>query len=148
MHYILKITIMKKTLTIIAISLASMVCTAQLNAQNKLTVKIDGIETIKGSILISLFNSADTFMKKSITGKKTEVTGKTVIISFKDIPNGEYAITLFQDENDNRKLDTGIFGIPKEKYGFSNNAKATMGPPKYSACKFEVKEDTTIDIKL
>ncbi len=139
---------MKKTLTIIAISLASMVCTAQLNAQNKLTVKIDGIETIKGSILISLFNSADTFMKKSITGKKTEVTGKTVIISFKDIPNGEYAITLFQDENDNRKLDTGIFGIPKEKYGFSNNAKATMGPPKYSACKFEVKEDTTIDIKL
>ncbi len=148
MHYILKITIMKKTLTIIAISLASMVCTSQLNAQNKLTVKIDGIETIKGSILISLFNSADTFMKKSITGKKIEVTGKTVIISFKDIPNGEYAITLFQDENDNRKLDTGIFGIPKEKYGFSNNAKATMGPPKYSACKFEVKEDTTIDIKL
>ncbi len=139
---------MKKTLTIIAISLASMVCTSQLNAQNKLTVKIDGIETIKGSILISLFNSADTFMKKSITGKKIEVTGKTVIISFKDIPNGEYAITLFQDENDNRKLDTGIFGIPKEKYGFSNNAKATMGPPKYSACKFEVKEDTTIDIKL
>ena len=29
-----------------------------------------------------------------------------------------------------------FFGIPKEAYGCSNNAKGFMGPPKYEDAKF------------
>lgn len=41
----------------------------------------------------------------------------------------------------------GSFG-PTEKYGFSNNAKGVMSPPKFEDCKFSVEEDTEISITV
>ena len=44
-------------------------------------------------------------------------------ISIKDfpyrigLPEGEYAISLFHDENENKELDTNFIGIPKEAFG-------------------------------
>ena len=42
--------------------------------------------------------------------------------------------------NNNNKLDTNLFGIPKEPYGFSNNARSKWGPPKYEIAKFELNQ--------
>lgn len=138
---------MKKTLFIIAV-LLGVVCSSQLNAQNTLKVTITGVKKTTGTVLVSLFDSPATFMKKSLDNKNVAVKGDTVEVIFNDLPAGEYAVTLFHDENDNGKMDTGQYGIPIEAYGFSNNAKATYGPPRYDACKFEVKEDTSIAIQL
>src|SRR5438552_3406736 len=49
---------------------------------------------------------------------------------------GVYAVACFHDENGNGKLDTGLFGIPKEATAASNDAKGTMGPPKFNDAKF------------
>ncbi|MDR1437149.1 MAG: DUF2141 domain-containing protein, partial [Candidatus Symbiothrix sp.] len=59
-----------------------------------------------------------------------------------------YAVSIFHDENDNGKLDTGVFGIPKERTGNSNNARGSYGPPKFDDCKFTVSGDTEIYITL
>jgi uncharacterized protein (DUF2141 family) len=65
-----------------------------------------------------------------------------------NIAPGKYAVSLFLDENSNGKLDTGAFGIPTEKTGFSNNAQGTYGPPKFDDCQFTVDDDTVIYITL
>jgi uncharacterized protein (DUF2141 family) len=39
------------------------------------------------------------------------------VLSF-HIKPGKYAIAVIHDENCNGKLDTNMFGIPKEGYGF------------------------------
>ncbi|MDR2086592.1 MAG: DUF2141 domain-containing protein, partial [Dysgonamonadaceae bacterium] len=62
--------------------------------------------------------------------------------------HGDYAVSIFHDENDNYKLDTGMFGIPVEKTGFSNNAKGVMGPPKFKDCVVKIEEDLVIYISL
>jgi len=49
---------------------------------------------------------------------------------------GVYAVACFHDENGNGKLDTGLFGIPQEGTAASNDAKGTMGPPKFNDAKF------------
>ena len=36
----------------------------------------------------------------------------------------------------NGKLDTNALGIPKEGYGFSNQAKAWFGAPSFAAASF------------
>ena len=46
--------------------------------------------------------------------------------------------------NNNKKMDTNFFGIPKEPIGISNDATGFMGPPKYKNAKFKVF--TTIKI--
>jgi uncharacterized protein (DUF2141 family) len=66
----------------------------------------------------------------------------------KDIPPGEYAISAFHDANDNKKMDTNLFGIPKEPIGISNNATGFMGPPKYNDAKFTVNKNTTLAITI
>lgn len=107
-------------------------------AKAQLTVKIYGVKNSNGKILIALYNSESSFMKesKAIQSAKVEVVEKKSQATFKSLKAGYYAISLFHDENDNEELDTNFLGIPKEDYGFSNNARGTFGPPTYSESKF------------
>jgi uncharacterized protein (DUF2141 family) len=43
-------------------------------------------------------------------------------------------------------LDTNFIGIPKENFACSNNAKGTMGPPKYEDAKFDLNKDSKLEI--
>lgn len=52
------------------------------------------------------------------------------------VPPGDYAIAVFHDENGNGRLDTGIFGIPTEGTGASNDARGTFGPPSFADARF------------
>ena len=64
--------------------------------------------------------------------------GKMIIIIQKLSSKG---ISAFHDENDNKKMDTNVFGNPKEPAGCSNGEKEFMGPPKYKDAKFSISAD-------
>ena len=87
-------------------------------------------------------------MKKPAYGFRVEVKDTLVTVPCKGLPSGAYAISVFQDANGNGVLDTGSFGRPTEKFGFSNNAEGVMGPPAYKKCVFEFKQDAEILILL
>ena len=60
-----------------------------------------------------------------------------------------FAISVIHDMNGNGKLDTNLFRIPKEPYGFSNNAGATFGPPKFEAAAFVFNSnEQSVEIRL
>jgi len=61
----------------------------------------------------------------------------TTSISIPDIPYGKYAIMIFQDMNDNKKLDKGFLGIPCEPVAFSNDFHPLFGPPRWKDCEFD-----------
>lgn len=134
---------MKTNLIFLFLVFASVIGSAQT-----LTLKVEGIENVKGNLLVGIYNSEESFMKKPVFGVKVEVTDTTLSIPCLGLPAGTYAISLFQDENGNGILDTGSFDRPTEKFGFSNNAEGIMGAPAYKKCRFEWKEDTTIVIRL
>jgi uncharacterized protein (DUF2141 family) len=119
-----------------------------LFAQHKVEVTIRGIEEIKGSILVAVYNSEDSFMKKHITSRKIKITGSEVTLVFENVKADNYAITTFHDENDNDKLDTNFMGIPKELYGFSNDAKGSFGPPSFEKAKVKVDGDKKLVINI
>jgi uncharacterized protein (DUF2141 family) len=56
---------------------------------------------------------------------------------FLDIPPGTYALAVIHDEDMNGKLDTNWLGVPTEGYGFSNDAKAWLSAPAFSAASFQ-----------
>ena len=133
---------MKKSLFMLALLAAS-----ALNAQNKLTIVIDGVEKLKGQILVGVYDSAG-FMRKPVYYGIAKANKDEVTVVIDSIAAGKYAVSLFHDENDNFKLDTGQIGIPIEKTGFSNNAKGKMGPPKFNDCAVKIEEDSVIYITL
>lgn len=129
--------------------LLAMFATSLVNAQNKLTVVVDGIEKTSGSVLIAVYDSTGFLKKPVYAGMvKVEEGQEEVAIVFENIAAGEYAVSLFHDENGNNQLDTGVYDIPTEKTGFSNNAKGKTEPPTFNACKFEMTEDHVIYITL
>ncbi|QZE14759.1 DUF2141 domain-containing protein [Halosquirtibacter laminarini] len=113
-------------------------------------MKVTGFKQYLEKLYITFYNDSETFMKKKVASYAVAVDGATVTleISSDDLPLGTYAICMFHDENGNKKLDSGLFGIPTESYGFSNNAKGFAGPPSYKQCKFQFKDNQTIEIKL
>lgn len=86
-------------------------------------------------------------MKKPLTAFRIDVKDTSLSIPCQGLPAGTYAISLFQDENGNGKLDSGAFGIPTEKFGFSNDAEGMMGPPSYAKCSFIFSGDMTLVIQ-
>lgn len=115
---------------------------------NTITITVTNFKNNQGKVMVGMYNGANTFMKKTIFSKIGEIKANTAKVVFENIPDGEYAISLYHDENSNNKLDTGWFGIPKEGYGCSNDAKGMMGPPKYEDAKFQISENKSMVIKL
>ena len=65
-----------------------------------------------------------------------------------DLPIGTYAIGVFHDVNGNNSLDTNFLGIPKEQYGFGNDATGSFGPPSFNDAAITVSKDATHTIIL
>lgn len=116
-------------------------------AQKKLTIVVDGMKSANSTLLIGLYNSDSTFLKTPVWSDAVKVAGESQEITTV-LPEGTYAISLFEDVNGNYKLDTGAMGIPVEKFGFSNNVRGQMGVPTFEQCKFVLKDDQVVRIHL
>lgn len=108
-----------------------------------LQLQIENIQEKKGAIKVAIFNSEETFLIDDAVYliNSTPVNqNNSVTIHFSEMPYGTYTAAIFHDVNDNEELDKNIFGVPKEPYGFSNNARSKWGAPKYEAAKFHLNQ--------
>ena len=107
-------------------------------ATGELVVAITGFETSEGEARIAIVNSEVNYDESNNCRQKMlPVQDKKVQYIVKDLEFGEYAVKVFHDENSNGELDTAMFGIPTEAYGFSNNAKGKFGAPAFSKVAFK-----------
>ncbi|MDR3328194.1 MAG: DUF2141 domain-containing protein [Prevotellaceae bacterium] len=120
--------------------------TGLLSAQT-LTVKVENIEHIKSNLIVKLFNNAKDFPDVHFKSQDVKITDKTMTVTFPNLPKGMYAVTVYQDINENKQLDNNFLGIPKEKYGLSNNIYKPSKPD-FKTCSFLINSDITINIKL
>lgn len=117
-------------------------------AQVAIQVEVSGLKSNKGQLMIGLYNSEKQFLKTIYKGSVAAIKDNKAKTTFSNLPKGDYAVSIFHDENSNGKLDTNFMGIPKEDYGTSNGAKGFMGPPKYKDAKFRADQDQLIRIKI
>ena len=110
---------------------------------HKLSIHISGISKIKGSLFIAVFRATDDFpvFGKQFKGIIKEVEGKSQNYNFDNLPDGEYALAIYQDVNRNKILDKNLLGIPTEIYGFSNNARRNFSAPSFQEAKFKLNKD-------
>jgi uncharacterized protein (DUF2141 family) len=113
---------------------------AFLCAQSSLTVEIVNLENNKGVVIVDIVDQNE----ESVTDQSSKIVDKKCTMAFKDLKNGMYAIRFFHDENSNEELDMNFLGIPKEGFGFSNDAMGQFGPKDFSEWLFEVSGDTKI----
>lgn len=124
-------------------SAAALVLLAAFAAQAQcpgIHVKILNIRNSVGTVACALFESAagfpEEFLKMATNVMVIKIRKDQARCDFQDIPPGTYAMAVVHDENMNGKLDTNFLGIPREGYGFSNDATGPLGAPPFSAASF------------
>lgn len=130
------------------LGLYAMLASQALSAAD-LTLAIDGYSSGTGYLMLSVYNNQEAFDSDNdalILLRQVPVE-QGHSISFHDLPEGEYAIKAFHDENATGELDRNILGIPAENYGFSGKSRK-RGPTSYEEARILLKEDTTIELNL
>jgi uncharacterized protein (DUF2141 family) len=107
--------------------------------RGRVSVVIEGVRERSGEIGVLLFDRADGFPDDSqVSVQRRVVPAKTgrVVLDFEGLPFGTYAVAVIHDLNGNRKVDTNLLGIPREGYGFSNNARSLFRAPRFHEAAF------------
>ena len=103
-------------------------------------IEILNIKNSTGTVACALFESPDGFpdeyLSKATNVMVIKIRKSQARCTFEEIPPGRHAIAVIHDENMNGLLDTNRIGVPKEGYGFSNDAKARVGAPTFDAASF------------
>lgn len=105
-------------------------------------VSVHGVRNAKGHVRVDICTEA-TFLKDCAWHGDAPAHAGTVRVLVRGVPPGRYGAQAFQDANDNGKVDQGLFGIPKEGVGFSNDAKIRLAPPKFADAAFTVGNGAT-----
>lgn len=107
-------------------------------AQVPLQLTITNLQTKTGTIYIGVYTAENEFPSERgrLKGYKFKPTALTFTTEITDLPYGEYAFALYQDVNENGKIDKNWLGIPTEPYGFSNNVRPTFKAPSFDECCF------------
>lgn len=111
-----------------------------------------------GLALIGIYDKEENFGKakvnkklnteKILTGAATEISNNKAQIKL-DVPFGSYVVSGFQDFDGNGVISGNFLGIPKEPFGFSNDAKGKFGPPKWQDAVFVFnKSNQEITLRL
>ncbi len=123
-----------------------------LHAQNSsIELTITNIRNSKGYIRYAIFDNEKHFLSTKtgfIDAGSVKAQKGSIKIKTNNIPDAFYAISVFHDENNNEKVDTNIFGIPSEGFGFSKNPTLYFGPPKFKECVIEKKSNTKLNIEI
>lgn len=135
----------------IALILGLVLTTITGNAQDSegvtVTVTIENVLSDEGKVLGSL-HTEQTFMKGAGVANQTMNASRgELTLTFKNVPNGTYALMLLHDKNENNRMDFEANGMPLENYATSG--ETTYGPPSFANSKFEVgKEDLAFRIRF
>ena len=117
-----------------------------------LKIDIIGLRNTEGVLRLSLYNDDSTFLKSQgrlASLKLMHLHAHQVRACFADLLPGMYAVTVHHDENDDGELNRNAVGLPREGYGFSNDARRPLGPPSFAQAAVTVaNEDKIIKITL
>lgn len=93
-----------------------------------------------GSIAVAVYRDAEAFRRGEgpVATRTVPRSGPATLVTFEGLGPGRYAVAAFHDTDGNGDLTLWPFGLPKEAYGFSRDARGQFGPPAFSAAAFEV----------
>ncbi len=117
----------------------------------KLSVAVSGLHSDSGVVRCGLYASADSFRKpgQETRGVVAKPNGQHATCVFSGIATGSYAVAVFHAEQNETQIEYGMFGKPKQGFGFSRNPSSTFGPPGFDAAAFSYAGgNQTLQVKL
>jgi uncharacterized protein (DUF2141 family) len=128
--------------------LMALVGTALSAQEPGIHVEILGIRNSVGAVACALFEGPEgfptQFLRFATNIMMVKVRATKATCDFAGVAPGTYALAVIHDENRDGELATNLMGMPKEGYGFSNDAKGTLGAPSFEAASFSYNGQSLI----
>ena len=117
----------------------------------EIEITVKNITSVSGDapLMVAVYERSG-FLKDGaeVIAFDTISTAPVCKIILKEVPPGEYAVAIYQDLNNNGKLNKNLLGIPKEPVGFSNNFTIQLRAPEFKNTKFLVKKQATTNVEI
>ena len=119
-------------------------------AAASLRIEVAGVGSDEGHVLVALYTDAATWTQPEGAAATAKAKAKrgTVTVDFPDLAPGTYGIALLHDADDSGDMTTNFLGIPKEAYGFGNDARGTMSAPDFEESTVEVRGETVTRVRV
>lgn len=117
---------------------------------NTIDVTVDGVRSTHGQILIALHDTAGNFPSRwsgAVATVRVPAGQRPVAATFRDVPQGTYALIAVHDEDGDGRMTKSLIGLPREGFGTSNNP-AFLGPPRFGPARFTLQGPVRISIRL
>ncbi len=139
------------------------ICAAHATAQSqeggslgeqrvRIAVSITDLENSVGSAGVALWHADEGFPEDIESALRTSyvpITDSVARVSFDGLEPGAYAVTVYNDLNNNRRFDKNWIGMPKEAWGVSNNVRPRLRAPRFEEAVFDSgAEGLTLEIRL
>jgi uncharacterized protein (DUF2141 family) len=110
-----------------------------------LVLRVVGLRSDRGAVHYAVYDSPAHFpsYEGRVAKGKADPQGDLAVVRIRGLPPGTYAVAVFHDENGNDSFDQGLFGIPLEDYGFSNDARGFFSAPSFESAAFRVQDPVT-----
>ena len=124
---------------VLLLALTAGASAANAQAAGRLSVPVSGLRSDEGVVRCGLYAGAASFPKagQESRGVIAKIKGGQATCVFNGLKPGTYAVAAFHAANDETQMQYGMFGKPKEGYGFSRNPPARMGAPAFASAAFD-----------
>ena len=103
-------------------------------------------------VQLLVFDSPSGFPDRpenAIRSDSAPIKAGTAVFRFDALKEGYYALSAFHDADGDGQMRKSIFGIPKDAYGFSNDAREPFSAPTFKDASFYLPvTGTTIEFYL
>ena len=129
----MKLAILAGALAMFLSSLASAATAADLVLN--LSTRSSG-----GRIAVAVYRDAEAFRRGEgpVASRMVSRTGAVTSVTITGLAPGRYAVAAFHDTDGNGDLTLWPIGLPREAYGFSNDARGRFGPPPFARAAFDL----------
>lgn len=129
----MKLAILAGALALFLTSLASAATAADLVLN--LSTRASG-----GRIAVAVYRDAEAFRRGEgpVASRMVPRTGAVTSVTITGLEPGRYAVAAFHDTDGNGDLTLWPIGLPREAYGFSNDARGRFGPPPFARAAFDL----------
>lgn len=117
----------------------------------RILVRGEGFRNDTGRALIALYNTPAGFPDdgdRALDRDSARIRERRASTTFAEVTPGRYAVSVLHDENQNLTMDTGLFGVPEEGYGVSNNVQGSFGPPEWDDAVFTVRPGAEVTLTI
>ena len=120
-------------------------------ASAALSLTIDGLTADSGRVWVGVYDSADAWEAQEETRSVwAEIEDGQAVLVIEDAPVGALGVQVFHDANGNQDFDTNMLGVPRERYGFSNNPRPPFRGANWDEAMFDLapgeRRDMTISV--